>query len=50
MTKNVHIYDKDQDNDHIKENIKELSKFLNNRINNFRLRQAFAHCCELPQV
>ena len=26
------------------------SNFLNNRINNFELRQAFAHCCELPQV
>ena len=25
-------------------------KFLNNRINDFRLRQAFVHCCELPQV
>ena len=25
-------------------------KFLNNRINNFRLRQTFTHCCELLQV
>ena len=26
------------------------NEFLNKRINKFRLRQAFAQCCEIPQV